>query len=292
MKKKNNEKIEHESLTDEQLQFLTSQSNKEQYIPTDEPFDKSLKARTFRYVKKHKLFSAVIIILLISFLVSVSILLASLVSSILSRPNTENFVVRIGDSKFTASYDDIYINGTMYIDMTKIASIDQITISGDDVSRKFTLPNLQYARFENESTVAIVDGAYLEMSAKAIISGNRCLLPMDFVTKLFKSGLVFTVDTEENIIKIQRNILGSDGIDKPVYEPLAFANDLNVDASNIAYESFGFDSRQYLNLLDPQEDEYQILVNHSNPLSASYLPSDLVTITCDINPVNTRSYYQ
>ena len=69
--------------------------------------------------------------------------------------------------------------------MTKISLLDDIQISGDATSRKYTLPNLQYIRFENESTIAIVDGTYFDMNAKAIIGKNNCLVPIDFVEKVF-----------------------------------------------------------------------------------------------------------
>ena len=189
MKKKNNDKIEFDSLSEDQLQFFTSYTNKQPTITTDEPFDKSLKASSLRYAKAHKAFAITFVVCFISLIVSISLLFAFFVAFLFinsSNNNTDDFTIKIGDTKYTASYEDVFVDETMYIDMTKIAKIDNFIISGDDTSRKFTLPNHQYVRFENESTTAIVDGMYFEMDCKAIIVGNRCLIPIDFVKKIFK----------------------------------------------------------------------------------------------------------
>ena len=290
MKKKNKTEINLQpSLTEEELDLISKQKTKP---TTDEPFDKSTSAKTFRYVKKHKIFTTFVVIAVISVLATLVLLSVYSASIIANRPNKDNFTVKIGDKKYTANYEDIMINDIMYIDMSKIATLDDIIISGDADSRKFTLPSLQYVRFENENTVAIVDGEYFDMGAKAIIEGSSmCLVPLDFVTKIFYSGIDFQVDTVENCITINRIKIGSNGQDDPVYEPVTLTTDISADLTNVAYESFGFDSRLYAKVLDPKSDEFLLLVNHSNPLTSNYIPNDLVQLDCDTNPANPPSYY-
>ena len=97
---------------------------------------------------------------------------------------------------------------------------------------------MQYIRFENESTIAIIDGTYYEMNAKAIIDNNNCLIPMDFATKIFEGVITFEIDTEENIIKINRIKTGINGNNEPVYEPLTFTLPSAKNTTNLAYEKF------------------------------------------------------
>ncbi len=290
-KKTKKEKIEQPSLSSEQLEFLSSQTKKGTNTPTtDEPFDKSTSARMLRYAKKHKFFASIIIIAILSLVATLVLLSVYSASIIADRPNEDDFTVKIGDKKYTAEYEDIMINDIMYIDVTKIANIDDVIISGDATSRKFTLPSLQYARFENESNIAIVDGEYFDMGTKAIIKGNMCLVPIDFISKIFYSGLNIEIDTEKNEITIKRVEIGKNGKES-IYEPLGLTTEIVTDVSNVAYEQFGFDSRLHVKVLDPKNDEYLLLVNHSNPLSSSYIPSDLVQLNCDTNPSNPPSYY-
>lgn len=294
MKKKiKKEKIEQPALTDEQIEFLSAHNKKSNSHPTtDEPFDKSSYAKTRRYLKKHKLFAVVITVAILSVIATVVLLSVYTASIIANRPNSDDFTVKIGDKKYTAKYEDIMINDIMYIDATKIATLDEVIISGDATSRKFTLPSLQYVRFANNSNVAIVDGEYFDMGQKAIIKGNMCLVPIDFISKIFYSGLDIQIDTEENNITIGRVEIGSNGKNDPIYEPLGLTTEIGADVTNVAYEQFGFDSRLHATILDPKSDEYLLLVNHTNPLSSTYIPSDLVQLNCDTNPANPKSYYK
>ena len=299
MKKKFSiEKISQPELSDEQLQILSSNIETNDTRTTDEPFDKSTKATIIRYAKNHKIASIIVLVAAISLLLVLALLLIFSVIQGLNRPNKENFTVRIGENKYTATYEDIVINDTMYIDMTKLSMLDEIQISGNATSRKYTLPNLQYMRFENESTIAIVDGAYINMNAKAIIESNNCLVPMDFAKKVFVGGLTFEINTEDNEIKINRIKTGIDGDNNPVYEPInifviivPLSNNIESDSTNVAYEPFGIDGLLNAKYIDPQKEEYLILVNHSHPMDKTYIPSDLVDVTCDTNPVNPKSYY-
>ena len=289
---KKKDKIQQPALSDEQLEIFSSHmENNGEDRSTVGPFDMSLKGRVIRYAKQHKATAIFFVVGLISLL---SILILLIVYSATTRTRAgskDDFIIRMEQSKLTFKYEEIMINDTVYLDMNKISEIYGIQISGDSSSRKFTLPNIQYVRFENESSVAILDGNYIEMNSKAIINGDKCLVPLNFISKIMQGGLTFDIDYEKNIIKINRIKIGIGDKNEPVYEPLSFTVPSEFEQTNLAYEAFGINAVENLIYLDPSSNEYQILVNHQNPLSEKFEPNDLTELDCDTNPVNPSSYY-
>ena len=280
------------TLTDEQLEIFSAHvENSGEDRSKIEPFDQSTKAKIIRYAKKHKATTIVFLVSAISILAVVSLILVYFFAFGNGFTNKSKFTVQIGENKYKAAYNDVMINDTMYIDVTKISEIDDIQISGDATSRKFTLPNLQYIRFENDSYLVIVDGSYIEMDSKAIISKDSCLVPLDFLSKIFDSTLSFEVDEKKNTIEVKRIKIGEESNKTPVYQPLAISTEAKKDTSNVAYEEFGVDGLSNLTSIDPNKDEYLVLVNHESPLSDDYIPTDLVSLNCDTNPANPKSYY-
>lgn len=289
---KKKSKIEQPTLSDEQLEiFSAHMENNGEDRSTIEPFDMSFKGRAIRYAKQHKMTSVFFVVGLISLLSILVLLIVYSISARTQAGSKDDFVIRMEKSKFTFNYEDIMIDDALYLDMNKFSEIYNIQMSGNVSSRKFTLPNVQYVRFENESSVAILDESYLEMSSKAIINGEKCLVPLDFISKIMSGSLTFEIDHEKNTIKINRIKIGLGEKNEPVYEPFSFTVPTDLEQSNLAYESFGVNSIENLSYIDPISEEYQILVNHQNPLSEDFKPTDLVELDCDINPVNPSSYY-
>ena len=290
LKKKN--KVEQPALSEEQLEIFSShmESHGEDRSAVG-PFDMSFKGRMARYVKQHKTTTVFFAVGLISLLSILVLLIVYAVTSNSSVGSKDDFTFRIEKNKLTFDYEEIMINDTMYIDMYKLSEIYNIQISGDASSRKFTLPNIQYVRFENQSSIVILDGSYFDINSKAIIDGDKCLVPLSFISKIMNGGLTFEIDYDNNIIKINRIKIGIDEKNEPVYEPLSFVIPSDIEQTNLAYESFGIDALVNLIYLDPASAKYQILVNHDNPLSENFIPNDLVELDCDTNPVNPSSYY-
>ena len=291
-KNEKNKKNEQPALSEDQLELFTSElSKKDEDRSQIEPFDQSTPAQAIRYAKKHKTSTGILVATIVSSVIVLSILVVYAIIAILGLPNKSDFEVIIGENEFIADYEDTVIDGVVYIDMNKLMSIDKITISGNEKSLKYTLPNLQYVRFENGNDYAIVDGKYLLMDARAIFQKDMCLVPFEFIKKITQSGLTFTLDDKKNTITISRVKIGKENNNTPIYDPITFTNE-NIDELNIAYNNFNINYDEYKAFIDPKEDEYLVLVNHDNPLSSSYIPNDLVQLTCETNPVNPASYYQ
>lgn len=288
-----NKKIEQPSLSEDQLEFFASELNKKNEDRSKiEPFDQSTPAQAVRYAKKHKTSTAVLITAIVSFVVVLVVLAVYAITAIFGLPNKSDFQIVIGDEKFTSDYEDTVIDGVVYIDMNKLLSIDGITVSGNESSLKYTLPNFQYVRFENEKDYAVVDGKYVSMGAAANIKDEMCLVPYEFMKKITQSGLKFMLDKDENKITISRIKIGEENNDTPIYDPITFTNE-NIDELNIEYDEFNINYDLYKDYIDPNSDEYLILVNHTDPLSSSYIPNDLVQLTCATNPANPDpTYYQ
>lgn len=294
MKKKDKAKNKNEqpALSDEQLEMFSAhmEENGEDRSKI-EPFDQSNKARAMRYIKNHKTLSIVFVVAAISIVSVITLLLVYLFASGKGFTNKSDFTVRIGENKYTEDYEDIMVNDIIYVDVIKLSKIDEIQISGDTNSVKFTLPNLQYVRFEKDSDLAVVDGTYIEMSGKAIWGKDTCYVPIEFLSKVFDKGLKFNVDEKKNIIEIKRIKTGDNPDKTPIYQPISIADFTQKDNSGVAYEKFGIDIMPNLMCVDPNKDEYLVLVNHQNSLERSYEPKDLVQLNCDTNPVNPKNYY-
>ncbi len=298
MKKKNKkkekdiDKSEQPALSDEQLEIFSAHMEKNGEDRSKiEPFDQSTKAKAMRYAKKHKVSTTVFIVAAISIVAVVALLLVYYIAFGDGFTNKSAFTMNIGENKYEADYEDVMIDDIMYIDITKISEIDTIQISGNATSRKFTLPNLQYVRFENNSELAIVDGTYIEMSGKSIIDDDYCLVPVDFLSEIFATSLKFDIDEKKNTITVTRIKIGENPDKSPIYQPMSITGVAQKDTTNIAYEKFGIDALSYLEFIDPNKDEYLLLVNHENQLSDGYIPKDLVSLNCDTNPVHAKSYY-
>ena len=292
MKKKDKDKNEQPALSAEQLQMFSAHMEENGEDRSNiEPFDQSNKARAMRYIKNHKALTTVFVVAAVSIIAVISLLIVYLFASGKVFTNKSDFTVRIGENKYTEDYENVMVNDIMYIDIKKLSKIDEIQISGDANSIKFTLPNLQYIRFEKDSDIAIVDGTYVEMSGKALIDKDTCFVPLEFLSKVFDKGLRFTVDPKKNTIEIKRIKTGDNPDKTPIYQPISISNFSQKDTSNVAYEKFGIDMLTNLIYIDPNKDEYLLLVNHQNSLERSYEPNDLKQLDCDTNPVNPKSYY-
>ena len=294
-KKEKKQKIDQPALSDDQLEFLSSHMEKHGEDRSHiGPFDKSLRATVSRYAKAHRLSFVLIVVGIVSIVAVVVALIVNAFITASDMPDKDDYSVVIGDMEYTDAYEDVMIENVMYIDMTRLALIDEIQISGTVTSKKFTLPNLQYVRFEADSNTAIVDGDYVIMGYKAIFDGERCLVPYDFIKSIFKSGLVFEIAEDKNEIKISRVVIGEGSDDSPDYEPLTLSTDFLSVTEEVVYSEFGIDFEDYINYIDPDDNkEYLVLANHQSPLDASYIPTDLVQLSCDTNPVNPDpSYYK
>ncbi len=293
-KKKNKKDIPAQpSLTAEQLEILTSRVEQVGDDRSDiEPFDNSAKAKAIRYARSHKASTIILGIAAVSLILVLVALIVYAVYEISNNINKQDFEITIGDEVYEKKYDEMVINDLLYIDVRKIATLGEMTYSGDATTRKFTLPNTQYVKFEKNSEYAIVDGASVSLGGETYFNDEECLVPYRFISKIISSGMTFEIDTKENVISIQRVVIGENKDKVPVYEDITFSID-DFRSLSVGYGNFGVDFQTISSYIDPDnEDDILILVNHQNPLSEDYIPADLVQLTCDTNPVNSASYYR
>lgn len=290
--KKKNENTEQPSLTPDQLEMLNSRIEQ---VGDDrsniEPFDNSAAAKAARYVKKHKTSTVVLGVCAVC-LVLVLVFLA--IYAIFENGNDTNrsdFKITMGDVSYEEKYEKMVRDGVLYINMLDIAELCDMTYSGAAQTRKFTLKNTQYIKFENDSEYAVIDGNTVNMEAKAYFEDDKCFIPYKFITKAVSSGLSFKLNNEKNSIVVKRIAVGEDKNDKPIYQEVTFSS-AGFEVMYNEYEPFDLDVSAVISFIDPTDiDEYLILVNHQNPLGSSYIPKDLTQLTCETNPVNSASYY-
>ncbi len=293
-KKEKKEKVDiQDSLTDEQLELLEKRIEQVDDDRSEvEPFDKSLKASAVRYAKKHKL-TAVIAIAVAALLAF--ILIFSLIYGIIQRgkTNKDDFYFYVGSAKYTASYSDVVVDDVIYVDMDYISDLCNMTISGDSTSRKYTLSDYEYIRFDAESEYVIINGEYIELVNDIIVDKDKCLVPYHFLSKIMV-GLEFSYNSDDNEIEIARIVTGIDKNNNKKYQDVGFTTEAFVK-SDVAYADYSFDNvDEVIAVVDPvdlSEKRYLLLVNHEHPLSSTYIPPDLVQLKCAVNPVHAPSYY-
>ena len=293
-KREKNEKVDIQSaLTDDQLKLL---GNRIEQIGDDrsdiEPFDKSLYATAVRYAKNNKL--TAIFMAVVAFLI-VFVLIFSLIYNAInnSKTNKDDFLFYIGSNKYTMAYSDTVIDDVVYIDMKYIADICEMTVSGDDSSRKYTLSDYEYIRFDSQSEYVIINGKYIEILNKIFIDEDRCLVPFHFISKVIV-GLEFSFDSNNNEIEISRIVTGIDKNNTKKYQKISFTAEAFTEALAV-YADYGFENtNDVIKATDPSDisdKKYLLLVNRDHSLSADYVPEDLIVLECNTNPVHAPSYY-
>jgi len=293
-KREKKEKVDIQSaLSDDQLEMLEKRIEQLDDDRSDvEPFDKSAKAAALRYAKEHK-FTAIVVIA-VAFLLAF-VLIFSLIYAISrgNKTNKDDFRFYVGAAKYTASYGDVVIDETVYINMNYISELCGMTVSGDDTSVKYTLSDYEYIRFDSESEYVIINGEYIELVNKILIDEDGCFVPYHFISKVI-TGLDFSYSADDNEIEIARIVTGIDKNNNKKYEKVGFTTDA-FDESYVAYADFGFeDIKEVIEIVDPtdiSEKKFLLLVNHEHSLSSDHIPKDLVTLTCATNPVHQSSYY-
>lgn len=292
-KKKNENIAEQPSLTSEQIEILSSRIEQVNDDRSQiEPFDKSLKASAIRYAKSHKTST---IILGISALALIVVLVALIVYAAIEIGNIiskKDFEITMGEDVYKAKYEDVVIDDVLYIDMLAISDLCDMTYSGDASTRKFTLPNLQYVKFENDSEYAIMDGSTVNIGGIAKISDENCLIPYSFISKAVSSGISFKLDSKKSTISVTRIIIDNDSKGDPIYEEITFAPE-KFKSLSVNYNSYGIDYNSVLSYIDPEDDsQFLLLVNKKKGLDKDYIPKNLVQLTCQTNSVNVASYYR
>ena len=258
------------------------------------PHDTSDRAHVIRFFKKNKTLAISAVIILLALLAGIALGIFALVSYIGSRPNTSDFWLILGDGKpITVPYEDSVRNGILYVDMKKIAEYTGMTVSGSKTKLQFTVDQKNYFRVENGSSLVMINGDRVEMEVKkyggkklvpatVVMTEDACYVPYDFLSRIVSEGMVFRLDTENNIITVKRryNVYGGDLDTKTEMAILFSSNGLDIlpeEKVPLTYDySYAIDVEAYL---DSITAEYLVLANKVSPLGKDYAPP-VVDLTC------------
>lgn len=188
----------------------------------------------------------------------------------------DDYIYKIGSTRFEVAYKDANRNGILYINMNEVSKVCGLTVSGDSKYLKITSPNGQHMYFSNDSKIAFINGYEVIMNSPATIENNVCHIPLDFL-KNVTVGIEIQVDNVLNVVKIIRTETENSTKSNPEYVTVEFLAktispilpDVHFSASLDSYEV-------YMNPTNYQD--FLTLVNKANPLGETYVPSDLTTI--------------
>ncbi len=274
---------QEEALSYEELAMLRAQIHATEDRSKLPPHDTSDRANAVRFAKRNPIFIAsmcIILLLLIAALIFGGIMLAK---HFAARPNTSDFTVYLGTQSYEMPYEEAMREGTLYVDMKKIAVFAGMITSGSEQRVKFTASSEQYLRFENDSEFAVISGSKVEMPVKAVVNKDVCLVPFDFLQKAVAQGLRLKLDTQNNVIKITRQLYS----DTKAPAEVLFATDgftviqaiKPAKKEEIGADAYPIDIAPYLSYIEPKNaNDYLILVNKQNALPATYQPADLVRL--------------
>ena len=224
-----------DALSDEELKILASvrKKNARSELPH---YDNSDIAKAKRYAKANKLTVIFVVCTIVLVLAVISVLSVLLYQKIDSAPSKEDFTVQLGDESYTVKYKNAMKDGVLYLDLVPIAQYAGLVISGDERTLKITCEDGTYVRFENDKSVAHVNGEDVKLGGEAklstsVVDGQKqlvCDIPFDFIRALFSheeiKGAVglYVVDVSKSN-KIQIHRLNFANSDEPI--PISFSAD-------------------------------------------------------------------
>ena len=250
------------------------------------PFDNSDGAKLVRYAKKNRVFTAVVAALIALCIIALTLGGIFLYKYTSGLENKDDFTVIIGDETYTMPYKSVVFEGDVYVDMYKIAEYASLAISGSSTKIKFTSDDNNYLKFENDSREAIINGSLVDLGGSAQVSQGKCLVPIKFLQKAVGNGLRISLDRKTNTIEVKRRMYSTDKKDVFVPVEILFYTDAftvligitQIDQSYNYQYSINVDA--YLPYIDPtNSNDYLILANKQNALTANYAPNDLKKIT-------------
>ena len=209
------QQLSDDQLSDEEIDLLR-QSIESQKVDRSQlsPYDNSGRATAVRYAKKNILFVSVIAISAICVVVIfiLGIIFASRLAK--SKPNTDDFVIYVGDETYIEEYDFAMRNDSLYIDMRKVAIEGDMIVSGTKNTASFSTSKGPYISFENGSEFAIVNGNMVEIGGVAEVNEQVCMIPYKFLTSVLdgdSNGIRVSYNSVDNTVEIKRRYTKVDG---------------------------------------------------------------------------------
>jgi LAS superfamily LD-carboxypeptidase LdcB len=288
MKRKENYSSEDSPLSKEELEMLKKSVGNSEDRSKLPPHDTSDRANAVRFAKKNPVLviSAIIIALAIIAVTILGIVLALKRAS--EKPCTDDYTIYLGTEFYTVDYDKANINEVLFIDMKKIAEFAGFIVSGSKDRVKFTSSTDNYLRFENNTELAVINGAKVAMISPAVVNENECLVPFSFVQRTVAQGLKIRLDNTTNTIKITRQLYN----DTKEPADILFTSDgfsviqaiTQIKKEDIGLDSYNIDITPYLQYIDPENaKDFLILANKQNALGKNYVPKELVSLQNELN---------
>ena len=263
-------------------------------------YDNSDKAKLIRMGKRHKYVSAMLITLAVTVAIVIAALgvwgVAAVVNEIKSK---SDYTYIIGDQTYTEKYKIMNRDGVVYVDMYKIADYTGMIRTGKVNDVKFTTDVGHYLRFEDGSSLAVINGSLVELGGTAVVNAQVCEIPFEFLAKAIgkNNGLKLTLNTTTNTVRVRRLMYEPDEnkVIKPVeilFSPDAFSiiDAIIRPAEDVIYE-YTIDVSPFLDSIDPPEiGKYLVLANKENPLGKDYQAPDLTELS-RVETANNRKMY-
>ena len=245
------------------------------------PPEKKNQSKAVKLARKNKSAAMVISVIAVAFVLVVA-LLAVYLSESLGLNSKKNYTFTFGKEQVKEKYEDIVINDVLYVDMAKLASFSDMSVSGGADTRKYLVSEDHYLKFTNADEYAVINGAKVVIESPAIINTEKCLVPYQFISKAVSTGLSFKHDQRKNSVEIKRTTYTVD--DKEFKEDITFSHEKFQIAQaiqstvGVKYE-YNTDVSNFLAYIDPEDaTPYLLLVNPENPLDGSFVPENMSAI--------------
>ena len=273
-------------LSSEELSMLRARSNQLEDRSRIPPPENKNQSKVVKLAKKNT-HTTIIALSLVFSVIAVSILLWIYLSGTLGFTNKRDY--RFVYNKFGAreetvkwEYEEIVIDGVLYVDMNKLASFAGFTVSGSEESMKYIASEGNYVKFTNDSEYAVINATKVTIPASAIIGGGKCLVPYTVISKAIAGGIEFKLNDIKHTVNVTRLNYKVDDI---VYnEDIIFSYEKFTvvqaiqSTAGVSFE-YNKDISEYLSYIAPEDTTpYLLLVNGDNPLGENYAPDSLANI--------------
>ena len=172
--------------------------------------------------------------------------------------------------------------------MSDLSEMYLFTVSGTKAALRYTADKGEYVEFTIGSVSAKINGDIVNMEGAALVREKENVwIPFSFVETYF-GGIVIERNEKENTIKIVREEKTGSTEEAPLYTDITFrikgSQTLegigeNTDIGDVKTPEFINDLSEYEQYMNPaNRDDYLILVNKTNTISADDIPENLVSI--------------
>ena len=192
---------------------------------------------------------------------------------------TVSYYSGMGEDAAAEKYPSYELGNVSYINMTAIADICSMTVSGGHGTLRFGSGDSEYAEFCAGKAYATINGENVSMGENAVEREPGSIwIPLEFARTMFASGVEVTVDEEKGTVSVKRNadeikfaVKGATGLG-PVDEDPDLGQEVDL--------GFKTDLTEYEKYMNPENrDDYLILVNKQNHIDGSYVPENMIIVS-------------